>query len=61
MIIRSNSSNTKNKILPNCLQGNYRDSVAALNGSTSDGVFGAEMVKKKPDNSVFTCMCTEYT
>ena len=34
----------KNKILPTCLQGNYRDSLGELS-NTSYGVFEADKVK----------------
>ena len=37
MIIHSNFSKMKNKILPTCLQGNYGDSLGEL-GSTSLGM-----------------------
>ena len=35
-----NYSKTKNKTLPTCLQGNYRDSLGEFS-NTSYGVFGA--------------------
>ena len=41
MIINSTLSKMKNKILPTCLQGNYRDSLGEFS-NTSYGVFGAE-------------------
>ena len=44
MIIHSNSSKMKNKILPTCLQGDYRDSLGEFN-NTSRGMFVAERVK----------------
>ena len=43
MIIHSNLAEMKNKILPTCLQGNYRDSLGELN-STSYTVLWAERV-----------------
>ena len=36
----------ENKILPSCLQGNYRDSLGEFS-NTSYGVFGAESVNAK--------------
>ena len=36
----------KNKILPTCLRGNYRDSLGEFS-NTSCGVFGAERVKQE--------------
>ena len=44
MIIHSNLSKMKNKILPTCLKGNYTDSLGEFS-NTSYGVFGAERVK----------------
>ena len=44
MIIQSNLSKMKNKILPTCLQENYRDSLGDFS-NTSYGVVGAERVK----------------
>ena len=43
MIIQSNLSKMKNKILTTCLQGNYRDSLGEFS-NTSYGVFGTERV-----------------
>ena len=43
MIIHSNISKMKNKVLPSCLQGNYRDGLGEFS-CTSYGVFGAERV-----------------
>ena len=45
MIIHINLSKMKNKILPTCLQGNYRDRSREFR-STEYGVFGPEMFKK---------------
>ena len=44
MIMHGSLSKMKNKILPICLQGNYRDSLGEFS-KTSCGVFGAERVK----------------
>ena len=44
MIINSNLSKMRNKILPTCLQGNYRDSLREFS-NTSYGVFESERVK----------------
>ena len=44
MIINSNLSKMRNKILPTCLKGNYRDSLREFS-NTSYGVFGSERVK----------------
>ena len=44
MIIHNNLSKMKNKILPTCLQGNYRDSLGEFS-NVSYGVVGAEKVK----------------
>ena len=49
MIIQSNSSKMNNKILPICLQGNYRDRLGEFS-YTSYGVFGAESFKEKDRN-----------
>ena len=47
MIIHSNLSKMKNKILPTCLQGNYRDSLGEFNNTRmSYGMFRAERVGK---------------
>ena len=43
MIIQRNFPKKKYKILPTCLQRNYRDSLGELS-NTSNGVFGAERV-----------------
>ena len=51
MIIHSNLSKTKNKILPTCLQGNYRDSLGEFS-NTSYGVFGAERVNPMSNSTV---------
>ena len=47
MIIHSKLyvSKMKDKILPTCLEGNYRHSLGEFS-NTSYGVFGAERVKK---------------
>ena len=42
MIIHSNLSKMKIKILPTCLQGNYSDSLGEFS-KASYGVFGAEV------------------
>ena len=42
MIIHSNFSKMKSKILPTCLQGNYRDSLGEI--SNSYGMFGVKSV-----------------
>ena len=42
MTVNTNLSKMKNKILPTCLQGNYRDSLGEFS-NTSYGVFEAEM------------------
>ena len=42
MIIHSNFSEMKNKILPTSLQGNYRDSLGEFSNA-SYGVFGTEI------------------
>ena len=39
MIVHSNLSKMKNKILPTCLQGNYRDSLGEFNNTSAYGVF----------------------
>ena len=44
MIIHSNLSKMKNKFLPTCLQGNYRDSLGEFS-NTSYGTLEAERVK----------------
>ena len=44
MVIHNNLTKMKNKILPTCLQGNYRDNLEEF-GNTSYGVFGAAGVK----------------
>ena len=44
MITHSNLSKMKNKILPICLQGNYRDGLGEFNNK-SYGVLGAKRVK----------------
>ena len=44
MIIHSSISKMENKILPTCLEGNYRDSLGEFS-KTSYSVFGAERVK----------------
>ena len=44
MFIHSNLSKMKNKILPICLQGNYRDSLGE-SSNTSFGLVGAARVK----------------
>ena len=44
IIIHNNLSKMKSRILPNCLQGNYRDSLGEFS-NTSYGVFEAERVK----------------
>ena len=44
MIIHNNLSEMKNRILPTCLRGNYRNSLGEFS-NTSCGVFGAERVK----------------
>ena len=43
MIIHSNLSEMKNKILPTCLQGNYRDGLGEFS-NMSFSAFGAEGV-----------------
>ena len=43
MIIHSNLSKMKNKIVPTCLQGNYKDSLGEFS-NRSHGVFGAKRV-----------------
>ena len=43
MVLHSNLSKMKNKILPNCQEGNYRNSFGEFS-NTSYGVFGAERV-----------------
>ena len=44
MIIHSNLSEIKSKILPTCLQGKYRHSLGEFS-KTSYGVLGTERVK----------------
>ena len=44
LIIHSNLSKMKNKILSTCLQGNYKDSKGEFSNASYD-VFGAERVK----------------
>ena len=44
MIVHCNLSEMKNKILPTCLQGNYRDSLGEFS-NTSYGVCWAEKVE----------------
>ena len=44
MIIHSNLSKMKNKILPTCIHGNYGDSLGEFD-NMSDGVFRDEKVK----------------
>ena len=44
MIIHSNFSMIKSKILPTCLQGKYQDSLGELS-NTSHDIFGAERAK----------------
>ena len=44
MIIYNNSSKMKNKVLPTCSHGNYRDSLGEFS-NTSYNVFEAERVK----------------
>ena len=46
MIMHSKLCKMKNKILPNCLQENYRDSRGEFN-NTSRRVFGAARVSEK--------------
>ena len=48
MIIHCNLSQMKNKILPTCLQGNYRDTLGEFR-NTSYGVLGAERVNTVGD------------
>ena len=43
MIIHSNFSMMKSKIVPTCLQGNYRDSLGEFS-NTSYGIYWAERV-----------------
>ena len=45
MIKHSDISKMKNKILPTCLQGNFRDSLREFS-NTPNGMFGAERVKE---------------
>ena len=45
MTLHSNLSKMGNKILPICLQGNYRNSLGEFS-NTSHGVFGAETVNR---------------
>ena len=45
LIIYTNLSEMKNKILPTCLQGNYRYSLGEFS-NTSYGMFGDEMGNK---------------
>ena len=48
MITHSNLSKMKDKTLPTCLQGNYRDSLGEFsNTSPWHGVFGVERVNTK--------------
>ena len=49
----SNLSKMKNKTLPTCLQGNYRDSLGEFS-TTPYGVFGAERVKSR--NGIFALL-----
>ena len=44
LIIHSNLSKIKDKILPTCFQGNYRDSLGEFS-NTSSGMFGSKSVK----------------
>ena len=48
MIIHSNLSKMKNKILPICLEGNYRGSLGEFS-NTLHGVLGADRVKETPN------------
>ena len=50
MIIHSNLSEMKNKILPTCSQGNYRDSLGEFS-NTSHGVFEAERINIQKSNT----------
>ena len=43
--MHGNLSNMKNKSLPNCLQGNYKDNLGEFS-NMSYGVFGAERALK---------------
>ena len=54
MILNSNLSKMKNKILPTCLQGSYRDSLGEFSNA-SYSLFGAERVK----GSLFGPVCTQ--
>ena len=53
MIIHSNLSKMKNKFLPTCLQGNYRDSLGEFS-NTSYGMLEAERV----EGLVISCSLT---
>ena len=50
MIIHSNLSEMKNKILPTCSQGNYRDILGEFS-NTSHGVFEAERINIQKSNT----------
>ena len=49
MIIHNNLTKVKNKILPTCSQGNFRDDLGEFS-NTSYGVFRAERVKVYRDS-----------
>ena len=56
LIIHRKLSKMKNKILPTCLQGNYRNSLGEFS-NTSYGVVGAERIKKTVAHSDDTSGC----